>query len=173
MRYLMADLYRAFNPAVEIRSSTAWLFDHGRRHGELNQEELISQGSLTRHKLESSMPDLQFRILKLFFSEPHDMESTLVDVRLISSAVVAMSCIHCKINHQFVELCCLSEFWGTNLFATDKFGPLTRYESSVSYEMLRRRRCRIRDTLENLRMNSVSTAESLLYGDFEALVLVS
>lgn len=172
MRYLMADLYRAFNPAVEIRSA-AWLVDASKYKGDMTKEELIAQGSMTRYKLESRLPDLQYRILKLFFTEPSCMDSALIDIRIISPVIIALSGIRGKNNNQFVELCCLSEFWQADLFKTDKFGPLTKYATNVSYEMLRRRRCRIRDVLEKLRIESVATAECLLYGDYEAMVLVS
>ena len=172
MRYILADLYRSFNPAVEIRSS-AWLFNATGQHGELTREELIAQGSLTRHRLVNYMPDFLYRILKLYFKEPYDMDSAMIDIQAIKPVVISQTNIYGDACHQFVDICCLNEFWQVNLFATDKYGPMRKYATDASYELLRRRRIRIRDALTGWRQQAIETAESVLYGDYEAVLSAS
>ena len=162
MRYLLSDLFIAFNPAVELRSP-AWTLDRDEdSRGELTREELIIHGSMIRQRLKEHLPDTSYRILKLYFQRPGDIDSALVDVSAIRPIVISAAKIYASCDNRFVDLCCLNEFWQTDLFRDKRFGPMYKYAPDSRPELMSRRRRRIKDCLQEMKEIAMTTANDVL-----------
>lgn len=161
MRYLLSDLFIAFNPAVELRSP-AWLIGREGGETELTREEFIIHGCMIRQKLQQNMPDIDYRILKLHFKRPGDLESALTDLDIIRPVVIAESKIYSVNDTRFIDICCLNECWQTDLFRDRRYGPMKKYAPYSRPELLSRRRRRISASIQIMRNSAVSMAESVL-----------
>lgn len=165
MHYLLSDLNIAFNPAAELRSP-AWNYDQSAGEAELTSEELIIHGCMIRQRLQQQLSDLNFRILKLYFTRPGDIQSAMlsamVDVSAIRPAVISAAKIRVLDDMRFVNICCLNECWNTDLFRTQQYGPMKRYAIGCRPELLSRRRRRISECMSMMRNLAVSMAVNVL-----------
>ncbi len=161
MRYLLSDLYVAFNPAVELRSP-AWYPDGEGGEAELTKEELIIHGCMIRQRLQHQLSDLNYRILKLNFKQMGDVESAFIDLAAIRPAVIADAKIRSVGDLRFIDLCCLNECWQVDLFRTKEYGPMKRYALSSRPELLSRRRKRISVVVKMMRVQAIRMAENVL-----------
>ena len=166
MTYLMRDLYHAFNPAAEM-ASPAWLLlsNGGKSEAELTREELIAQGAMLRQKLERELPKAMYSVLKLYFSEERNEEVSLIDIKVIKKNVIKEARIFAKMSNQFFNVCCLSECWGVNLFRSKDYKPMREYDTSVSYQLLCRRCCRIKAALKSMKNKAMERADDVLYSE--------
>ena len=171
MRYLLSDLYIAFNPATELRSPS-WFHDGRGGETELTKEELIIHGCFIRQRLQQQLPDLHYRILKLHFKQPGDLPSAMADINAIRPVVIEEARIYSVDDNRFVDLCCLNECWRTDLFRTRQYGPMKRYAPFSRPELLSRRRRRISASLQVMKVEAVSMANNVLASscDMERLV---
>ncbi|WP_420588271.1 hypothetical protein [Bacterioplanoides sp.] len=169
MRYLLRGLHIAFNPAVELRSP-AWLFNSGGGEAGLTREEKIISGCMIRQKLQRQLSDLNYRILKLSFTKPGNVEQALCDVIYIRPTVIENAKIYSMNDPRFVDLCCLNACWCVDLFQDRRYGPVQKYGRA---ELLSSRRRRISETIEMMKNLAVSTAAVILTQSYESERLVS
>ena len=169
---LMTELYNAFNPATELRSTAGW-YERDCASGELTRQELIIQGCMVRQALERDLPDLDYRILRLLFKR-QTVEQASVDLDVIRQVLVSSARIRTAIDPQFVDICCLNECWQTDLFRTTQYGPMKRYSGCAGHpSAMSRRRSRIGDVVKQWREEVVEKADILLLMDNAEKTMVS
>jgi len=157
----MTELYNAFNPAAELRSTAGW-YDRDNDSGELTRQELIIQGCMVRQALERELPDLDYRMLRLLFKR-QTVEQASVDLDVIRPVLVSSARIRTEIAPQFVDICCLNECWKTDLFRTKQYGPMNTYSGCAGHpSVMSRRRSRISDVVEVLREEVIEKAAMVL-----------
>lgn len=159
-RYLMSELYCAFNPATELRSP-AGFYDRDSSDGELSKQELIIQGSMVNKMLEREMPDLQYRMLRLLFKK-QEFDQAGIDLDVVRPVLIKDARIYGDVDRQFVNICIINECWKTDLFRTREYGPMKRYAVSTRPETLSRRRRRLAEAVNGIRLAALARAEVVI-----------
>ena len=151
---------RAFNPScLLLRQNTIarLMIPGGHNPDSLTQEERLAEDSSYRHLLRMNLPDLNFRVLWLHYTDDQSIESAGVVFNGLREWVRKAAGINRSVDPAFLMLATLGSCWKTNLFNNNH--SIARFGSVFTHC---RRKKRIANVMEAARIESMNLVERVL-----------
>ena len=153
----LALLHRAFNPCAVIMSrDTVGSMAMATNAESLSPVERIVEDSHYFYMLQEQLPDLDFRLLKLYYDNTRDWDTAVIVLDGIRDWIIATAGIIRSVDQRFIDGAAIGVFWNKNLFGGQRCGRLSDYGSAFTNC---RRKKRIERVLENHRQEATERAE--------------